>query len=64
MKYVISDINKDPIKQDFEDHQYDLVIASNVIHLTRSISASLKNIKKLLHSSSYLLLQKLCSASR
>jgi SAM-dependent methyltransferase len=43
-------IEEDPITQGFEEGFYDLVIASNVIHATRSVKGSLANIRKLLKS--------------
>ncbi|KAF4637761.1 hypothetical protein G7Y89_g319 [Cudoniella acicularis] len=42
------DIEKDPISQGFEASSYDLVIASNVVHATKSLSETLANIRKLL----------------
>lgn len=64
MEYASLDINEDPLEQGFEGHQYDLIIASNAIHATRSICASLRNIRKLLHPAGRLLLQELCSNSK
>ena len=64
MEYATLDINEDPLEQGFEGHQYDLVIASNAIHATRSISASLRNIRKVLHPAGHLLLQELCPISK
>lgn len=60
MEYATLDINEDPLEQGFGGHQYDLVIARNAIHATRSIGASLRNIRKLLHPDGRLLLQELC----
>ena len=60
MAYATLDINEDPWEQGFEGHEYDLVIASSAIRATRCISASLKNIKKLLHPAGHLLLQDPC----
>lgn len=42
------DIEKDPVLQGFHAHEYDMIIASNVIHATKSINDSLSNIRKLL----------------
>lgn len=61
MEYVTLDIGKDPLEQGFEDRQYDLVIATNVLHGTKSLEESLRNIRKLLHPHGRLLLQELCS---
>ncbi|KAL9121374.1 MAG: hypothetical protein Q9187_002068 [Circinaria calcarea] len=64
MEYATLDINDDPLEQGFKGHQYDLVIASNAIHETRSIGVSLRNIRKLLHPAGRLLLQELCPSSK
>ena len=64
MEYSTLDIEEDPLDHGFEAHKYDLIIARNAIHVTRSISASLRNIKTLLHPAGRLLLQELCPASK
>ncbi|RYP74743.1 hypothetical protein DL771_002807 [Monosporascus sp. 5C6A] len=42
------DLERDPGEQGFETYAYDLVVASNVIHATKSLKTSLSNIHKLL----------------
>ena len=42
------DIEKPVIEQGFEDGGYDVVIACNVLHATRSISNTIRNVRKLL----------------
>jgi acyl transferase domain-containing protein/NADPH:quinone reductase-like Zn-dependent oxidoreductase/SAM-dependent methyltransferase len=42
------DLEKDAVVQGFEEHSYDLVIAANVVHATRSLAKSLGTIRKLL----------------
>ncbi|KAI2467435.1 putative polyketide synthase [Annulohypoxylon bovei var. microspora] len=42
------DLEKDPSEQGFEENSYDLVIAANVVHATRSLSRSLNMIHRLL----------------
>lgn len=64
MEYATLDINEDPFEQGFEGHQYDLVIASNAVHVTQSSGASLRNLRKLLHPAGHLLLQELCPTSK
>lgn len=64
MKYATLDISEDPLEQGFEDKKYDLIIANKAIHATRSIGASLRNIRKLLHPDGHLLLQELCPTSK
>ncbi|KAG9235749.1 phenolpthiocerol synthesis polyketide synthase ppsA [Amylocarpus encephaloides] len=49
-------IEKDPKDQGFEMGYYDLIIASNVLHATRSLSSTLSNTRKLLKSGGKLVL--------
>lgn len=42
------DLEKDAVEQGFKEHSYDLVIAANVVHATRSLAKSLHTIHKLL----------------
>ncbi|KAH8432819.1 uncharacterized protein LDX57_010448 [Aspergillus melleus] len=48
IEYAILDISQDPAEQGFEPGSYDLIIASNVLHATPSISKSLAHVRKLL----------------
>lgn len=48
VEYKLLDIEKDPVEQGFEAGSYDLVIANNVLHATRSLQSTLKNVRKLL----------------
>jgi acyl transferase domain-containing protein/SAM-dependent methyltransferase len=64
MQYSTLDIGRDLAEQDFQDDHYDLVIATNVIHATPNLSASLENVRKLLHPNGRLLLQELSSSSK
>lgn len=50
------DIEQDPEPQGFECGYYDLVVAANVLHATRSIDASLRNVRRLLKPSGKLAL--------
>ncbi|KAJ5748316.1 ketoacyl-synt-domain-containing protein [Penicillium nucicola] len=58
--FHILDITKDPLQQGFMPASYDLIVASNVIHTTPSLSDALKNVHKLLAPGGFLLLQELC----
>lgn len=63
--YRTLDISKDPSAQGFdEDDKYDLVIATNVLHATKSLGDSLKNVHKLLAPNGRLLLHELYSLSK
>lgn len=42
------DIESDPKLQGFEEESYDLIVASNVIHATRSLKTTLGNVRQLL----------------
>ncbi|KAK9764861.1 hypothetical protein K7432_007299 [Basidiobolus ranarum] len=56
MSYKALNIEQDPIQQGFREGYYDLIIASNVLHATESISKTLQNTRKLLRPGGYLLL--------
>ncbi|KAH8880112.1 hypothetical protein GQ53DRAFT_891722 [Thozetella sp. PMI_491] len=51
------DIEQDPTAQDFEEGQYDVVIAANVLHATRNLERTLGNVRRLLRAGGKLLLQ-------
>ncbi|KAF2819225.1 hypothetical protein CC86DRAFT_148859 [Ophiobolus disseminans] len=55
-KFVYStlDIEKDPAEQQYLAHNYDLIVVSNVLHGTKSLESTLKNIRKLLKPGGYL----------
>ncbi len=42
MEYSVLDISVDPWEQGFEDRQYDLILATNVVHATHSLQTSLR----------------------
>lgn len=48
MRFKTLNAEKDPATQGFEEEAYDLIIASNVIHATSSVSTALKHVSKLL----------------
>ncbi|KAI0178953.1 putative polyketide synthase [Hypoxylon sp. FL1284] len=58
IEFAALDINKDLELYNFaEGREYDLIIATNILHEGDSISQSLKNIRSLLHPRGRLLLQ-------
>lgn len=60
MEFAVLDITKDPAEQGFgAERKFDLVIATNVLHATPSIQASLANVRKLLASDGRLFLTEL-----
>ena len=64
MQYAALDIRKDLAEQDFRDQQFDLVIASNVLHTTGSLAQSLANVRSLLRPGGILVLQELWPDSK
>ncbi|KAI0547124.1 lovastatin nonaketide synthase [Xylaria curta] len=48
MNFRVCDISKDSTGQGFEEHSYNLVIASHVLHATNSLRDSLRNVRRLL----------------
>ncbi|KLJ11109.1 hypothetical protein EMPG_09776 [Blastomyces silverae] len=63
--YQTLDISRDPKEQGFdEDGKYDLVLATNVLHATKSLNETLINVRQLLRPDGRLLLQELDSSSK
>lgn len=56
LRYRILDIEKEPSEQGFEDEEYDLVIAANVLHATSLLTRTMKNVRKLLKPGGRLIL--------
>ncbi|KAK7921531.1 Beta-ketoacyl synthase [Apiospora marii] len=52
--YSKLDIEQDPAKQGYVPHSYDLVLASNVLHATKSLETTLRNVRGLLKPGGYL----------
>nr|AXN93621.1 PuwB [Symplocastrum muelleri NIVA-CYA 644] len=56
VRYQVLDIEQDLKSQGFEFHQYDLIVAANVLHATRDLRQSLQNIQQLLAPNGILIL--------
>ncbi|RJE23816.1 polyketide synthase [Aspergillus sclerotialis] len=61
MKFKALDIEGDLAGQGFEDHSFDAVIASNVLHATKSLEHTLHNVRRLLKPGGYLMLLEVTS---
>jgi SAM-dependent methyltransferase len=48
MRFKTLDIEQDPGLEGYECETYDMVVAFLVLHATKDLSASLKNVRKLL----------------
>ncbi|KAL4744332.1 hypothetical protein BDW72DRAFT_212821 [Aspergillus terricola var. indicus] len=64
IEYRVLDISQNPVEQGFEEDKFDLVIATNVLHATRSLNETLKNVHQLLAPDGRLLLHELDSPSK
>jgi acyl transferase domain-containing protein len=64
MEFMRLDISQDPAEQGFDGRQYDLVVATNVIHATPSLQVSLSHIRSMLAPDGRLLLLDLDSQSK
>jgi malonyl CoA-acyl carrier protein transacylase len=56
VRYQVLDIEKAPESQGFDKHQYDLVVAANVLHATKDLGETLQHIHSLLAPGGMLLL--------
>lgn len=62
IEYKVLDISQDPLLQGFSESEYDLIVASNVLHATPLIVETLSNCKKLLRPDGRLFLHELAPA--
>lgn len=56
MNFKVLDIEKDTAAQGFEDHSYDLIIASFVLHATAKLEHTLTNVRRLLKPGGHVLM--------
>ncbi len=64
VSYQTLDIELDPINQGFKEHQYDVIIAANVIHATTSLKQTLSHVQKLLAPGGMLVLLEATTPTR
>lgn len=55
MKFATYDMDKSPTEQGFQEHSYDIVIASNVLHATGHMDDTIANVRRLLKPGGYLI---------
>ncbi|KAJ4302895.1 Mycolipanoate synthase [Kalmusia sp. IMI 367209] len=60
IEYQALDISKDPVEQGFNAGEYDLIVASNVLHATPVLQDTLTNVRALLRPDGQLFMQELC----
>jgi amino acid adenylation domain-containing protein len=60
LRYQIFNVEKPLSGQDIDTGSYDLVIATNVLHATKAIRKTLRNVKAAMRGNGLLLLNELC----
>lgn len=61
MQFAVLDLERNPRDQGLRDHSFDLIIASNVLHATRSLAQSLSYCRQLLRPGGFLILDEVTS---
>ena len=56
MKFFVFDAEKDAAEQNMADASYDVIIAASVLHATKSLDATMRNIRRLLKPDGKLIL--------
>ncbi|KAK1141035.1 putative Hybrid PKS-NRPS biosynthetic cluster [Aspergillus melleus] len=56
MEYKILDLEKDMSEQGYSEGEYDLIIASNVLHATKNLEQTLRRVRGLLRPGGHLLM--------
>jgi nucleoside-diphosphate-sugar epimerase/SAM-dependent methyltransferase len=56
LKFKTLNIEKDPMDQGYDEGSFDMVIASNCLHATRSLQETLRHCRRLLRPGGYLVL--------
>jgi NADPH:quinone reductase-like Zn-dependent oxidoreductase/SAM-dependent methyltransferase len=56
MKFAVLDADQDPLAQGFCEHTFDVIAASNVLHVTRNLNTTLRRLRSLLKPGGKLLL--------
>ncbi|KAL2878361.1 Mycolipanoate synthase [Colletotrichum sp. CLE4] len=60
LNYRVLDISRDPADQGFGGEEYDLIVASNMLHATPKLNETLKNVRSLLKPDGRLMMHELC----
>ncbi|KAJ5595529.1 uncharacterized protein N7459_001737 [Penicillium hispanicum] len=63
MRFQTLNIEKDPLEEGFEAGTYDVIIAGNVIHATKNIDHTLRNVRKLLKPGGKFILNELANST-
>ena len=61
MTFKVLNVENDPMEQGFAEHSYDLIVASNVLHATKTLEETMNNCRRLLKPGGYLMLLEITS---
>ncbi|KAH6876757.1 polyketide synthase [Thelonectria olida] len=56
MVFKVCDVEKDPVSQGFAEGEYDVVVASFILHATANLDRTVRNIRKLVKPGGYLVI--------
>jgi acyl transferase domain-containing protein/phospholipid N-methyltransferase len=56
VQYRLLNIEQQPAQQGFGEHEYDIIIAANVLHATQDLGKTLQNVQSLLTPGGFLIL--------
>ncbi len=56
LRFALLDIEKDPTAQGFGEHEFDVVVACNVLHATGDLDDTMRNVTRLLRPAGVLVL--------
>ncbi|OGM48141.1 hypothetical protein ABOM_002899 [Aspergillus bombycis] len=59
MTFKVCDIEKDPVDQGFDEGAYDVIVAANVLHATRCLADTMRNVRRLLKPGGFLVLMEI-----
>lgn len=62
VEYRLLNIEQPPQEQGYELHKFDVVVATNVLHVTRNMGETLKHVRSLLAPGGILLIQEITEA--
>ncbi|MEH1959442.1 MAG: SDR family oxidoreductase [Nostoc sp.] len=62
VEYGLLDIEKSPQEQGYSTHNFDVIIAFNVLHVARNIGATLEHVRSLLAPGGFLILWEITEA--
>ncbi|KAI0836425.1 hypothetical protein F5Y06DRAFT_305204 [Hypoxylon sp. FL0890] len=61
MTFAVLDIEKDIDAQNFQDQSYDIIVASLVLHATKDLEHTLRNVRRLLKPGGFLVMTEVTS---